>query len=273
MAKRLAAILPYFRPPRTAFGTDRSEVLGISPSEFSEEAEGALNTALYGHEVQALFRKRGGLGSPMTARRTAVYTSIPEIPEGSLVALADLVSRNWSYLQSRTIAHEAPLLEAVYPRPRLYSFTPLRQAAYTRGLGLLETSRGFRVSMLRWAAGPTRTDPLDSVLDYCSALEALFRLPDELRLRLSLSVHCVLQCRKRERACAVYEMYGIRSKFIHGGDVPDVCFDQTAGYCATIAAVLGTVVAKGALPDGQELDRKIRGMLGANLDDRCGKGS
>jgi len=262
---QVRALLPYFRPPKEPFGTDRSEVRPIHLDEIRDIGDTVLSTALYMYEIMELFGKPGRLGAFETALRTVVLTSVPEIPEESLTALADLVSQNWLYIQQRSRALADPPLGAVRPLPSVYTFTTTRQAAYKEGLALLEASRPFRIAMLRWAAGLTRTDPLDSVLDYCSALEALFRLRDELRLRLSLSVYHVLKRGKREAFHAVYEMYGIRNKFIHGGAVPDVSFESAEEYGTTVAAVLGNIVSRGALPDAGELDRRTQDLFGVHL--------
>ena len=115
----------------------------------------------------------------------------------------------------------------------------------------------MRIAIQRWYSSYTREDPLDTVLDCCSALEAAINLPDELRLRISLSVYHTLAKNRKRAFSLVYEMYRNRNDFIHGGRLPELSSKQQQNYIEVVAQVLYRYVDLGKIPDSKSMSKAI----------------
>jgi len=119
-------------------------------------------------------------------------------------------------------------------------------------------SKSLFFSIDRWGSSLNRGNSLDATLDCCASIEALFGIRDEIRLRISLLSQLFSSTRKRETFSTVYEMYGVRSKYVHGNDFPEVSKEKLTSYIKTTAHVLESVLSmKKALNSQQYNDALI----------------
>jgi len=122
-------------------------------------------------------------------------------------------------------------------------------------------NKRFRISLLRWTATYFKNEPIDSVLDCCSALEALLHFPEELRLRIALSVYHILKSHKKESFVKTYKMYGLRNTFIHGDSIPNISDNERRSYIKLIREVLLQIIRDKRIPNIQRLNEKIIGTF------------
>jgi hypothetical protein len=172
------------------------------------------------------------------------------------VSLVILTTAVWPYLlyQASSAAPKpdiAPNLVRVKATPGLVK--KLRTGCR------LVSDRRFGIALRRWGSSFIRADPLDSVLDCCSALEAVARTDAELRLRLSLIVRHLVPREKKDAARTTYEMYGLRNKFAHGSGLPTIQYDRQYAYIALVSRVLLLLIRRGKLPSSEDLDQALFG--------------
>ena len=98
---------------------------------------------------------------------------------------------------------------------------------------------------------------MDSILDCCSCLEALYNLSDELRLKLSLISFHIVAKNKKKTLHAIYEMYGKRNDFIHGSKIPNVNREQAENYIDHTAKIIKSIIEIGATPNIESLTNQI----------------
>ncbi len=98
---------------------------------------------------------------------------------------------------------------------------------------------------------------MDSILDCCSCLEALYNLSDELRLKISLISFHLVPTDKKNTLDKVYEMYGLRNAFIHGSKIPEVSHEQVKEYLNLTAKILISILQLGELPTVEALTKNI----------------
>ncbi len=129
----------------------------------------------------------------------------------------------------------------------------------SQGINLLKNkkNRRLKIAFHRFAASYKRKDPLDSILDCCSCLEALYNLSDELRLKIALISFHLVEKNKKRTLKLIYEMYGKRNDFIHGNKIPEVSHLQVKEYIIQTANILISILKKGNLPTTEELSKKV----------------
>ena len=197
---------------------------------------------------------------------TAFILSDDKIPKQCYKALIDLLTGDWKYElawreYSENISKKGKTKQ---PRMRRTKLTATLLSKFNQGSMLLNRERKFRIALLRWSGCFTRADPLDSVLDCCSCLEASFQMGDELRLRTSLAVYYSLSVGRKEAFSTVYELYGIRNKFIHGANIPEVSPSQRRRYVELVASLLLQFVKMGKIPDSSTINKQILEQFGAS---------
>ena len=134
--------------------------------------------------------------------------------------------------------------------------TPTTRARLDRGLALLRSNRRFRIAMDRWGTAVERFDPLDSAFDCSAALESDFALGDELRLRLAFSARYSAQRKRSQAFQTVYEMYGVRSAFVHGGE-PRLSDEDQRRSLGVVHSVLSGIVARAKVPRADEGSKSV----------------
>lgn len=182
--------------------------------------------------------------------------------------LVDLLTGYWRYVLRRETTYWGLSIRDVRKRSRRrkhprYEFTANLSSALGNGLPMVygrgKENRRFRIALQRFGVAYKRKDPLDSVLDCSAALESLFTLPNELRLRLSLSIFYLLSRDKKYWARVAYEMYGIRSKFIHGASIPTVGSDGQGRYISLVARALEAAAKTRTIPGADYVTEHIFG--------------
>lgn len=170
-------------------------------------------------------------------------------------ALLELLTEHWKY--TLRLAEYHPGLTGHPPEVPRYRFNPSLLNLFERGVKLLSKNPRFQLSLVRWASSSRRVDPLDSVLDCCSALEAALQLNQELRLRISLSMYHALRAQKKTGFKLTYEMYRVRNEIIHGGKIPVVSRKQRHRYVEMVGSFLRRCVELGRILSGEEITKSI----------------
>lgn len=243
-------ILPYFHAPSVELRVD-----GLCATRLSSHDAEKL-----GKEMDFLVRMRDTdhlmLDTQGNIRSTFYWPLLvvpDELPRNYYDSLVHLLTGRWRY-EIAVAAGKSPA------SPKILRFTRKLLRDLARGAKLIKNEKRFQIALERWGAGYARHDPIDSVLDCCSSLEAAFRLGDELRLRLSLATYHTLQKRKRAGFRTVYEMYKVRSEFVHGSKVPVVREQERINYVHTVSQVLLTLLRTGYLPKPEMLSKQIEGQ-------------
>lgn len=256
----MVIVLPFIRPPKTPIKTIGFIIRSLPWGELETNYPDA-EFDLYGFESRRFFPSViGGPKQLESVDLTILDTTSNTLEEKCYLSLLDLCLGRWRYVFCRTkylsqpISISSPRISLQVPR---YSLTTSVLDKFSEGVNALQGDRKLRISALRWHTGCSRNDPIDTVLDCCSALESALSLPSELRLRLSLSVYHILDRNKKRSFAAVYEMYGIRNKFIHGGELPAVDEDQQLEYLHVVARFLSKCLKIGKVPSNDELSRMI----------------
>lgn len=120
-----------------------------------------------------------------------------------------------------------------------------------------KSSKRLMIALNRWDSSYKRQDPLDVVLDCCSALEALFGFKDELRLKLAFGVYNVVRTDKKKLSELVYRMYGIRSQFIHGAKIPEINITEAHEFIIAVFRVFLSIIKDAKLLDSEKLSKLI----------------
>lgn len=214
--------LPHFKPPRTRKRFNSIVYRKLNSDEcFSGPAD--QHYYVSGFEMDGLFSIKGEEGLRKEYNSWGVLeTTLQGISEKDIYILVDLVTRRWEYVLLRTMALKQPVVpgKSTYPKTPCLNINNKQLQLIHNGILLLLKEKTFQVAIHRWSVSYIRTDPIDTVLDNCSSLEAALSLPNELRLRASLSVYHILRSRKKEGFREAYGMYGARNDFIHGKNPP-----------------------------------------------------
>jgi hypothetical protein len=251
----MSIFLPFIKSPKETLKLSVITLHGITKEQILESNPKKPKSGIVGFELMQLFSV-----TKNEQRWTVLETDNTGIPNDCYGALFELLTDHWTYILKReerihksfdTVASDR------YPTLPHYTLNKLLTKNVKQGVELLLKERQFRVSLLRWNSSYLREDPLDTILDCCAALEAAFRISDELRLRISLSVYHILNKHKREGFLTVYKMYGIRNSFIHGEDIPTVTKQEQKSYITIVAYVLSRFVVLGKIPKGQDISLAI----------------
>lgn len=215
----MSIFLPFIKSPKEVLNLSVITLKGITKDQIKEFSPENPKSGIAGLEIMQLF------GDSRVERHwTVLEMHTKEIPNDCYGALFELLTDYWTYIFKREerIHRTVDVPSDDYPTLPQYTLNKSLINGITQGVKLLLKDRQFRISLLRWNSSYLRQDPLDTVLDCCSALEAAFRISDELRLRISLSVYHILNRAKRKGFASIYKMYGIRNSFIHGERIPTV---------------------------------------------------
>jgi hypothetical protein len=194
-------------------------------------------------------------------RWTALEIPDENVPQLCYAGLTDLLTDTWEYeLEWRAASRDE------HPKRNRQEVNDTFVARFNAGLRLLFANRRFQIAMIRWSRCFKRSDPLDTVLDCCSCLEASFQMGEELRLRTALAVYFALDEEPELGFRTAYNMYGIRSKFIHGSKIPDVTEEERRKYVKLVATLLDRFIEVGAMPNRNDLDAKILRKFGGETE-------
>ena len=260
-------ILPYVEPPRAVINLEYARVKTIRLKDITEGSQLAKCTFRgRGGEIHDLVQRRGGRRDSGQARWAVLEYDFVSAPEAAIVGLVDAVTNTSDFLLRQRRLVNRPIGEHWgMLKPPSYRITQRRAELLRNGFALLRRKSGdarrFKVALQRWATSYERDDPLDSVLDCCSALEALFGARDELRLRLAFSVYFTVPRQRKSLARLTYRMYGLRNDFIHGGKVPAVSEKEQDQHVQLVRTVVLAVVHNKTLPRRAELDQSIIRMF------------
>tara|TARA_R110002049_G_scaffold87276_1_gene221317 strand:+ start:51 stop:830 length:780 start_codon:yes stop_codon:yes gene_type:complete len=116
---------------------------------------------------------------------------------------------------------------------------------FSNGIKLCRKKSGIKiqVSFYRFFASFTRSDNLDSILDLCSAIEAIYNINNELRLKIALITGALLNCTSSMKK--MYSLYSIRNDFIHGNSIPQVIDKELSEYQELVYSILHLILDKG----------------------------
>lgn len=262
MANR-ALLLPFIEPPGERIDLDLatvSTVLGTALEKDERIAHSPIG--LRGGELSYLVKRRGGRASFDKSRWTLMEHDL-DLPDEAVKGVVALVTNSGEHVLRQTQHLKGPSPHPGLLRPPRYRLTPTRVEPIRNALALMaeKKSRRFTISVRRWVGSLEREDPLDSLLDCCSSLEALFGLSDELRLRLAFAVYTTVSSQKKAAGKLTYEMYGLRNVFIHGGKITSFSDEQQLQLVRLVRRVLLSVARRGSLPGSQELSSAVLGLF------------
>lgn len=258
--KKTAILLPFFNPSKSVIQVGD---LKIKTANFSD-LEKTYKTSLSGMdfnfgELSKLNKKRRGKKTDLTdSLWTILEKEDSEIPDICYTAILELITSHWKYVLIRNEELKRPIsYKSVSTlNPPTYNFNKTIVEKFEYSIKLLKEKR-FQIALQRWSTSYRREDTLNSVLDCCSALESMINCETELRLRIALSSYHILKKGKKSSMLNVYEMYGVRNKFIHGSSIPSVNNPKQLLYIETIANILKTLIQNQKMPDKKLLYNKI----------------
>jgi hypothetical protein len=117
---------------------------------------------------------------------------------------------------------------------------------FSNGIKLCSKKSGVKVQVAfhRFFASHQRSDNLDSILDLCSTIEAIYNINNELRLKIALITGALLNDTNSMKK--MYELYSIRNNFIHGNSIPTVTDEELKEYQSLIHRILQLLLNAGA---------------------------
>lgn len=264
----MIVLLPFFRPPREPLDVGRGSL-----KDFPAETEGAFPVSLYGFESWKILGGKNGLRGrkKLTEFRWAgIEMHDNVIPAVCIGSACDLITGHWKYVLKRT---QFVISDRLKPEmhsfhvPR-YSFSPTFVRKLSQALDFLYQNRRARVAFERWSSGYLRSDPIDTVLDCCSSLEAALNLPDELRLRMAMTAYHSLKRNKKRVFAMAYKMYNLRNKFIHGNEIPEISPSDQSDFVWAVGLLLSEFLKVGKLPDQKIINELIMRQCGTGLSPR-----
>ena len=140
-----------------------------------------------------------------------------------------------------------------------------RASFWIQWAGLLAMRNNQRVAFAvrRYNDAYGRTVPEDELVDYWTALEAIFSRRNEsaagIRERLARRIGCFLASAQPERAEIreeAFQSYRLRSRVVHGGPVVPVIAQDSAVPRRHLTEAFRRVVRDRSLPHYEELDRE-----------------
>lgn len=116
---------------------------------------------------------------------------------------------------------------------------------FTNGIKLCTKKSGLKiqVSFYRFFASFSRSDNLDAILDLCSAIEAIYNINTELRLKIALITGALLNCTNSMKK--MYVLYSVRNNYIHGNSIPIVTKEELCEYQNLTHSILKVILEKG----------------------------
>jgi hypothetical protein len=206
-------------------------------------------------------------------------TPVAELVQRTLTALRlmhsgrPLAWRFWSEPSDPSVLHrfstEGALARQVSPHPSdEYRFEASDVGVLTRIYGELEvaalsSASPVQLALRRLNSAVERTSKADRILDYWIGLEALFlpQIKQELSYRAALRIAAILGTdpeNRQERYEIAKKSYGIRSKIIHGDDVPTVTVDQVESETQELLRLsLLRAISSEGFPDMSGVDLKL----------------
>ncbi len=129
--------------------------------------------------------------------------------------------------------------------------------SFSNGIKLCRKKSGVKiqVSFYRFFASFSRSDNLDSILDLCSAIEAIYNINNELRLKIALITGALLNCINSMKR--MYALYSVRNDFIHGNSIPQVTDEELSEYQKLIHSILQLILEKGEANKINEISSTI----------------
>jgi len=218
--------------------------------------------SMYGGEFFAITKKRHGeLKKFEESKWVFIIKNNKEIDDACYLGMLDLCTNNWRYILKRNESLKtSSLSQPINWNPPSYNLTPKRINRVKQSLDLINKKGRFRVALQRWFSSYNRsTSYLDSLLDCCSALEALLGTKNEIRLRISLYAYYLLQKKKRKFEAkkmfkTIYKMYGLRNEFTHGSKIPKVKKKNLYLLIEAIATIINITIDDGKIPEGKKLN-------------------
>lgn len=256
--------LAFFKPPRDVIEISGGTLRRPTGAELEQFVDLAQVHARRLYGIDEILGPSGWHGlTKVNVTYTILETNNDDrIPRICYFALLDVLTKHWKYVlrreeYNRKYALKFKKTSAKHPKVPIYNFNPSLISKLEKGIRLLSKQRRFAISLERWYSSCTRSDPLDTVLDCCSSLEAALGLPNELRLRIAFSVYYTMQTNKKKAFALAYEMYGVRNSFIHGVKVPVVSREQQQSYIKIVADILYRFVVLGKLPNAEIINNMI----------------
>jgi len=255
-------VFPFLIPPQKSYETDVGTLRAIKAGE-AEKKYGDFPLSVRPYEMEYFFKDRldrleyeESVWAVLELKRQDAY---PHDYKG----IFDLTTGNWDYhlrwLEYYNIMPIGDIEER--PEPRRFRVTTRFLNSFNEISLLMNRERRFQFATRRWHRSYHRADCIDTVIDCCVALEALFKPEYELRLRMSLYAYLFSDWGKSASRGTVYEMYGIRNDFIHGKEVAKLTDEQRRRYVSTVARILNRCVKLQSVPDKSKLDKEISQRL------------
>lgn len=183
------------------------------------------------------------------AKWTLIENNEENVSDQYLRSIAWLIADNFEFADNR---HNTSSFSIIHIDEKFKKY-------FSNGVKIAKKkkNKNYQIAVSRFISSFKREELLDSVLDCCSAIEAFYKVSDELRLRISLITYHLLPFEKKDSMRLIYEMYGIRNDFIHGNDIPDVCASDINKYQKIISEALRRPLELGEMPDFSQLNRDI----------------
>lgn len=260
-----AIVLKYFKPQKNVISLDGITIKFIKSKDLESIYGNRIDDSVRAsvQEWQVLAKKQGLKETENWGNLIfpVVEYSNDEIPSICVKSLFELVFNIWMHCLESNRELNLSLGEEKECNVPYVSLTQKNLKLIKEGYKILNGNKNenkrFKISLQRWSSSYIRSVPLDSVLDCCSSLEALLSFPNELRLRFSFSVYHILRKNKKASMLKIYEMYGVRNSFIHGGRVPKVSKNEQEEFIRIVANVLLQIIKNGNMPKSNVLSKKI----------------
>ncbi|HEV2146144.1 MAG TPA: hypothetical protein VGR37_01875 [Longimicrobiaceae bacterium] len=257
-----AIVLPFFHAPKHPLRAEHGIFRPMTMDEIEIEYGNADFFTIRAADLDFILGPGKRSDSFETHRWTVLELAESVVPSRCYSALLDLLSGEWKYEMLWREHLRSGKDKTSRPHPRKQRLSESFLSRFNSGSSLLHKERRLRVALLRWEGSYQRTDPLDTVLDCCSCLEASFQMGDELRLRTALAVYYTVRTGKKNAFRSVYTMYGVRNKFIHGASIPEVSSQEWRRYIEITAALLQEFISHGRMPNAESMNRSILSHFG-----------
>ena len=251
-------LLPYFQPPKEPIKIKDVIIDAISVQGLTDK----FNNLITFSEVAQLLKKRYNKDHTFeNSMWTILIVSNNEIPDVCYSAIFDILQNNWKYILKRNDFYNSIDNKEMKLEVPNYKFCSTFLEHLENGINLItenkHSNKRFCIALQRWVSSYTRQETIDSVLDCCASLEALFNYSNELRLRISCSVYHFRRKDKKKSFEIVYNLYGIRSNFIHGVKIPEVSKKTRYEFLEILANIFNQIIKDSKLPDIELLNEQI----------------
>lgn len=264
-------LFPFIIPPSNDVVTRHGVFKSITAGDFEKKQE--MSITIRPMELTQWLGKRMDRIDWEDTKWTVLETDELHFQSSIYKALFSLITEHWQYDLAWREYYDLPEPRfqekdpyAVYkpktgPKPKRWRLTKKFVDSFEHGCELLKKEKRIRIALSRWYGCYSRSDPLDTALDCCSSLEAVFPQKSEIRLRLALTSFIIMKRNKSHGFQTVYDMYGIRNTVIHGGDVPEIRTEERRTMVSLVSTIMKQLVEDATIPNQESINVRILSLF------------